>query len=88
MDAAKVVVHECDLNQLPEGYKFIEYRDVTEFDHVSYIQKNIYMCNDDWRRCKGKEAGGGNTHINIWATELSGTKIRRALAQKACEING
>lgn len=43
MDAANVVVHECDLSLLPEGYEFIEYREVNEFDHISYIQKNVYQ---------------------------------------------
>lgn len=42
MDAARVVVYDCDLSLLPKGYKFIKYREVTEYDHVSFIQKNVY----------------------------------------------
>ncbi len=42
MKAAKVKEHKCDISQLPEGYKFIRYRIVKEFTHVSYIQEDRY----------------------------------------------
>ncbi len=42
MKAAKIVDHICDINELPEGYKFMRYRVVREFTHVSYVQEDRY----------------------------------------------
>ncbi|MFR9668108.1 MAG: IS66 family transposase [Rikenellaceae bacterium] len=43
MKAAKVVDHMCDISELPDGYKFMKYRVVREFTHVSYVQEDRYQ---------------------------------------------
>ncbi len=43
MKAAKVVNHLCDINLLPDGYRFIRYKFAREFTHVSYVQEDRYQ---------------------------------------------
>ena len=42
MDAAREVIYECDLSNLPKDKKFICFKEVEEYERVAYIQKNLY----------------------------------------------
>lgn len=42
MQAARVIQHKCDLGMLPDDYKFIRFKTIKEFTHVSYIQEDRY----------------------------------------------
>jgi hypothetical protein len=37
MDAAKIVTLHCDISNLPEGMRFVCFKDIEEYDKISYI---------------------------------------------------
>ena len=43
MNAAKVTVLLCDTNNIPEGMRFIGFKEVNEFDKVSYVECISYQ---------------------------------------------
>ena len=43
MDAAKVVTLHCDISNLPKGMRFVCFKDVEEYDKISYIECISYQ---------------------------------------------
>ncbi len=52
MDAAKIVTLHCDISNLPEGMRFVCFKDIEEYDKISYlVYKQLTLDNPDLLHC-------------------------------------
>lgn len=75
MDAARVTTLLCDISNLPEGMKFVCFKEVDEYDKISYVEcvsyqvavlEDEYGVRHEYFCAKDKEkAAGRRPHLNV-----------------------
>lgn len=75
MDAAKVVTLHCDISNLPKGMRFVCFKDVEEYDKISYVECVCYqvaVLEDEFGNrheyfvpVDEKKAAGRRPHLNV-----------------------
>ena len=75
MDAAKVVTLPCDISNLPEGMRFVCFKDVEEYDKISYVECVCYQVavledefgnrHDYFVPVDEQKAAGRRPHLNV-----------------------
>ncbi len=75
MDAAKVVTLHCDISNLPEGMRFVCFKDIEEYDKISYVECVCYqvaVLEDEFGSrheyfvpVDEKKAAGRRPHLNV-----------------------
>ncbi len=75
MDAAKVVTLHCDISNLPEGMRFVCFKDIEEYDKISYVECVCYqvaVLEDEFGNrheyfvpVDEKKAAGRRPHLNV-----------------------
>lgn len=75
MDAAKVVTLHCDISNIPEGMRFVCFKDIEEYDKISYVECVCYqvaVLEDEFGNrheyfvpADEKKAAGRRPHLNV-----------------------
>lgn len=75
MDAAKVVTLHCEISNIPEGMRFVCFKDIEEYDKISYVECVCYqvaVLEDEFGNrheyfvpADEKKAAGRRPHLNV-----------------------